>query len=430
MATTPQLDPPPAQHWYSQVTRYHWLVLVLASAGWVFDVYEGQIFNITSSQILGELKPEVQPSEYPQYKNVALGMFLVGGAFGGVLCGMLADRHGRKPVLIWTIVVYSAFSGLTYFATEWWQVLLLRFPVAVGVAGAWSVAAALVAEVFPKQVRPYTSSIFHATSVLGTWLATAVAGLVGMDWRYAFLLGLFPAALSVMIGGAVRETADVSEDARTRAKETRGSLRELLFDPRYGSRAIGGLFLAAVGLGTFWAVTVYGQDLASQFLLEHGAPPSEASARAKIAYGYVQTAGGGLGLLAMGPLCSFLGRRRAFMVANLAAYAIVPVVCYVPQTYNQLLMILPVFGFFTLGIHAGYAIYFPELFPQRLRATGTGFCFNGGRLVAAIVLIASTWIHKLPNFDLRLSLVLLSQLFLVGVVIAWFMPETRNVELT
>ena len=49
----------------------------------------------------------------------------------------------------------------------------------------------------------------------------------------------------------------------------------------------------------------------------------------------------------------------------------------------HMLLILPLFGFFTLGIHAGFAIYFPELFPDHLRATGTGFCFNGGRLLAA-----------------------------------------------
>ena len=55
---------------------------------------------------------------------------------------------------------------------------------------------------------------------------------------------------------------------------------------------------------------------------------------------------------------------------HLAAFAIVPVICYVPQTYGQMLWLLPVFGFFTLGSHAGYAVYFPELFPDHLRATG------------------------------------------------------------
>src|SRR5690606_20473329 len=121
----------------------------------------------------------------------------------------------------------------------------------------------------------------------------------------------------------------------------------------------------------------------------------------KFAYGIVQAAGGGLGLLAFGPMAVRFGRKRAFYLMHLLAFLIVPVICYVPQTYGQMLALLPVFGFFTLSIHAGYAIYFPELFPNHLRATGTGFCFNGGRLLAASFLIFSGWLKSLPGMDLR-----------------------------
>ncbi len=86
---------------------------------------------------------------------------------------------------------------------------------------------------------------------------------------------------------------------------------------------------------------------------------------------------------------------------HLAAFAMVPVICYVPQTYGQMLFLLPVFGFFTLGSHAGYAIYFPELFPDHLRATGASVCFNGGRLVAAPILWLSGKLKGLPGMDLR-----------------------------
>ena len=86
---------------------------------------------------------------------------------------------------------------------------------------------------------------------------------------------------------------------------------------------------------------------------------------------------------------------------HLVALAIVPITCYLPQTYAQMLAILPIFGFFTGGIHAGYAIYFPELFPHHLRATGTGICFNGGRLIAAPLLWLSASLKVLPGLDLR-----------------------------
>jgi len=104
----------------------------------------------------------------------------------------------------------------------------------------------------------------------------------------------------------------------------------------------------------------------------------------------------------------------------------VPVTCYLPQTYGQLMCLLPLYGFFTLGIHAGYAVYFPELFPDHLRATGAGVCFNGGRLVAAPMLVFSGMLKALPGMSLQFAVSLLGLLFLAGVLLLAFLPETRG----
>src|SRR5262245_66069760 len=117
-------DPPPPQdsgRWYHGVTGYQWFVLAVASAGWVFDIHEGQIFNITRNQLLADiLGTTLGGPEIKRYGDFFLGVFLVGGALGGVLFGALADRWGRKPMLSATILMYSVFSGLTYFADSLW----------------------------------------------------------------------------------------------------------------------------------------------------------------------------------------------------------------------------------------------------------------------------------------------------------------------
>ncbi|HEY6169429.1 MAG TPA: MFS transporter [Verrucomicrobiae bacterium] len=413
--------------WYSGVTGYQWLVLVIASAGWIFDAFEGQIFNLTRNDLLAELlKVAGSDPQVKRWGDIFLGVFLAGGTLGGVLFGSLADRWGRKPTMVVTILFYSIFSGLTFFVTNLWQVAVLRFFVAMGVGGEWAVAAALVAEVFPKHARAHASGIFHATSVLGTWLA-ALAGLwVASNWRWAYLIGVGPALLTLWVRASVKEPERWQQATTAHEKKELGSFRELLGNPRWRGRAFAGMLLAAIGLGTFWGVIVAGQDLTRELLLRTGAAPAEAASQAKFAYGIVQSAGGGLGLLAFGPLAVRLGRRRTFALMHVLAFLIVPVACYLPQTYTQMLFVLPVYGFLTLSIHAGYAIYFPELFPNHLRATGTGFCFNGGRLLAASMLLFSGWLKSLPGMKLPLAITLLGVLFLFGLLVLLFLPETKD----
>ena len=424
MDTTAQDSTP----WYAGVTRYQWLVLAIASAGWIFDTFEGQLFNILRMQMLSDLlgAPAGSP-EVRRWGDIFLAVFLIGGTVGGVVFGALADRFGRKPTMAATILFYSVFSGLTYFATSLWHIAALRFLVALGVGGEWAVAAALVAEVFPLKSRTHASGIFHSTSVLGTWLAALSGMVVGAQWRYAYLLGVVPALLVFCVRAGVREP--VRQTIPVEGGNATQGLRALFGNPRWRRPALLGIGLAMVGMGTFWGVAVAGQDLANQMLRQSGVSAAVADERAKFAYGIVQTLGGGLGLLAFGPIAQRLGRRGAFALIQFLAFLIVPVTCYLPQTYGQLLCILPVFGFFTLSCHAGFAIYFPELFPDHLRATGAGVCFNGGRILAAPVIWISASLKGRPDIDLRLAMTMLGSLFLVGVVIVWFLPETKGKDL-
>lgn len=412
--------------WYSSVTRYQWLVLLVASLGWVFDAFEGQLFNLTRGAMLSEILG-VKPGD-PQVKqwgDIFLGIFLAGGTFGGLLFGSLGDKMGRKPVMVLTILFYSIFSGLTYFATELWHVGVLRFFVAMGVGGEWAVAAALVAEIFPKSARTHAGGIFHATGVLGTWIATLTAMGVENEWRIAYLIGILPALLTLWVRSSVEEPESWNE-ARESGKRM-GSFADLFGDARWRTRALLGMALAAVGLGTFWGVCVATQDLVRELLLKHGFSAADADSKSKFAYGIVQVIGAGIGQLSFGPICARVGRKRTFVLMHVLSFIMVMAVCYLPQAYWHMLVLLPLFGFVTLSIHSGYAIYFPELFPNHLRATGSSFCFNAGRLLAAPMLIFSGYVKTwttLPN-----AIAMLGCLFLMGIMVLSFLPETKDKDL-
>lgn len=143
----------------------------------------------------------------------------------------------------------------------------------------------------------------------------------------------------------------------------------------------------------------------------------------------LNTIGGGLGLILFGTISNRLGRKGAFILYHVVAFIMVLVLFKGLIATNAsptlLALTLPVFGFFTLGMHAGYAVYFPELYPTRLRGTGAGFCFNMGRLATAAAFFG---FGAITITDEQKALTL-APLYLVGVVIILFAKETRGQEL-
>ena len=380
--------PSDSTKWYSSVTRYQWLVLVVASLGWIFDAFEGQIYNLTRADMLPDLlHVKADDPLVKLWGERFLGIFLIGGTFGGLLFSSLADKWGRNPVMALTILFYSVFSGITAFAHEIWQVGALRFLVAMGV---------------------------------GLW--------VGTQWRTAYLLGVAPALLVLWVRMSIKEPESWKAARESKTKRM-GSFTELLGDSRWRSRAVFGAMLAMVGLATFWGVVVAGQDIAADFLKRANDP--DWASKSKIAFGFIQTAGAGAGMIAFGPLAARWGCKKTFVIMHIAALIMTPIVCWLPSqmnSYTMLLVLLPIFGFFAQGIHAGYAAYFPALFPTHLRATGSGFCFNTGRLLAAPVLIWLSASMK-ATMDLRVAVSCLGGFFLLGLVFLALLPETHGEEL-
>lgn len=443
--------------WNQGISGYQWLVLVVASLGWVFDVFEGQIFVASMRDAMPQLLNAAADDEMvARWNNYALASFLLGGAFGGILFGMLSDRIGRSKTMIITILFYSVFTCITAFAGAAWQMVLLRFLVAMGVGGEWAVASAMIAEVMPKRSRPVMGSIFHASSVFGTLMAVAVGYFVisarpwGDDtWRLGFLIGIIPALLVIVIRWKMKEPEQwhrAKEREREDASQVTGSISELFRADNLRNTAVG-VALATIGLVTFWGCHIYGKNVLlrvaqQQALVAEDAVGADKAAQqaafekhsgnikqAEMVSMFLVTVGGGLGLVLFGWISNMLGRKGAFVFYHAGGFVMALLMFQVligrGASNSVLFVALPVFGFLTLGMHAGYAVYFPELFPTRLRGTGTGFCFNAGRFGTAAAMLLAGQLEWKPD-DTALNL---APLYAVGIVVTLLAKETRGTEL-
>lgn len=456
--------------WYRGITRYQWLVLFIACLGWIFDVFEGQIFVASMRDAIPSLLgTAAEHPEVSRWNDWGFAAFAFGGALGGIYFGILSDRIGRSKTMILTILFYSVFTLFQAFVTAPWQLMVLRFLVAMGVGGEWAVASAMVAEVMPERVRHITSSIFHASSVLGTLLAVAagafIVGNPNFGWRWAFAIGVLPALLTLWIRWKLREPekwTQAQEAARSHTGPATGRIGDL-FNRENLRNTLVGVGLSSIGLVTFWGCHIYGKDALlaraqKAALIAEGvalAPPATAGLspeevvatlkpynqakgaafqkhdvkKAEMRGMMLNTIGGGLGLVLFGWISQRLGRKGAFILYHLAGFALAWLLfkIWIPgEASDTVLMIaLPVFGFFTLGMHAGYAVYFPELFPTRLRGTGAGFCFNGGRILQGVAFFAL----GAMGLATATKALYLAPLYLLGAVIVLFGRETRGSHL-
>jgi len=438
--------------WWQGLTSYHWFVLVVAALGWLFDTMDQQLFNLARVPAMRELVVRSGDSEQEArervayYGGLATAIFLIGWAAGGVLFGILGDRIGRARVMVLTILVYSLFTGLSALSVGFWDFALYRFLTGLGVGGEFAVGVALVAEVMPDRARPFALGLLQALSAVGNISAAAISmvfghleesGAVGSAWRGMFLVGIAPALLAVLIRRRLREPERWQAVASTTAAAQLGSLRELFGDPRWRSRALIGLVLAFSGVVGLWGIGFFSIDLQRMVFRKHfeqaGLSPTEIEGRLTYWAGVTSimlNLGAFFGIYSFSLVTHRLGRRPTFAIAFVAALLSTALVFSSLDQFHEIFWMIPLMGFCQLALFGGYAIYFPELFPTRLRSTGTSFCYNVGRLVAAIGPFTLGYLTSVVfsgyTEPMRPAGLAMCTIFVLGLLVLPLAPETRG----
>ncbi len=469
------------------MTRYHWFVLLVAALGWLFDCLDQQLFVLARPAVMESLIPgnSADPAVRSAQKmggDIATSIFIAGWATGGLFFGMLGDRIGRAKTMMITILLYSLFTGLSALSVGLWDFAFYRFLTGLGVGGEFAVGVALVAEVMPNNARPYTLGLLQALSAVGNVSAAMVnlslglaeeQGLPYSPWRIMFLIGAIPALLALVVRRYLKEPEQWTAASTSELKEKQlGSYTALFKHPVWRKHALLGLVLGCAGVVGLWSVGFYTPDLTreiqkkpitaqvlEEFKAVHGsetmdrvlAQPQEGSAPRnpddqKILESFEKTVKGRLsrwpsyssimlnigaffGMFGFGALSQKIGRKPTFAIALVAAFSSTVIVFLFLTELWQIFVLVPIMGFCQLSLFAGYAIYFPELFPTWLRSTGTSFCYNVGRFVAATGPIAKIGLDSIyagSEHATRYTGATMCFVFLIGLFVLPFLPETKG----
>jgi MFS family permease len=429
------------------MSGYQWLVIAAGWAGWGFDVYDAVLFNFVARNCIPALLhlPPGSPatrSAVVFWNGIITSILLVSWALGGFVFGWIADRIGRKRALFATIALYALGTGACALVGSLWQLILCRAVTALGIGGEWGIGAALVAEAVPENRRVEAGVIMQTGSPLGVMLAGGAnyliagvwfAGQPQLAWRYVFLAGLLPVLLALLVRIFLRES---EQWQASRARAAPSGPREL-FAPDMRAATLGGLFAAAVAILCWWGcnafVPLLGGSLAAQEAQRLGLSPPQAQALAAAWQAYASNAfnlGGLVGAFAAIPLARRLGRRPMFIAyflySALALFATFGLGVAPPTRLTLLFLV----GAGVYGIFGAFTFYLPELFPVRIRATGAGFCYNTGRVLAALGPLVIGWVTAAAGGS---SAALTQVLFWLGLVplgaalVSWFVVvETRG----
>ncbi|MGE3106995.1 MAG: MFS transporter [Phycisphaerales bacterium] len=375
------------QRRFWDMTGYQWLVIFAAWLGWGFDVFDALLFNTVADRCLPDLLHVAADSSegkaaVGRWTGALSSLLLIGWAIGGIGFGRITDRVGRTRTLLITMLIYSLATAACAFAPNIWVFTLCRFVASLGIGGEWAAGASLVAEVVPAKRRVHAGALLYSSSPLGVLLAIVVAGFVSKQvahlsddpshaWRAVFLTGLIPAGFAFLIRLKVKEPEAWTSEKSAAARAT---IREL-FSPAMRRATLGGVSLAVIALISWWSVNAFIPVLSARLV-------PEAPGAAKFTSGLWFNLGGILGTALTVPV-AMLGRRVLFYIYFLFTSGAILLAFRLDVEPSLRFALFGLTGIGTYGLCAAFAFYLPELFPTRLRGTGSGFCYNAGRIIAA-----------------------------------------------
>jgi MFS family permease len=431
-----------SQPWYRSLSANQWKTLLASNIGWMFDGYETYALILTVGVALHQLLLPAQYAQIPAYAGTIIGITLLGWGVGGFIGGILADYIGRRRTMILAILAYSLTTGLSGLAWDWVSFALLRFLVGIAIGSEWSTGASMTAEVWPDHARGRGAGLMQCGLGIGFFLASFVwlfvSGYGPGAWRIMYFIGVIPALFALWLRTSVDEsqkwehTNEKRKSAREKKKSgttmaaedhalTRFTVADLFSDPQIRKHAITTFLMSLTTTVAWWGISTWVAPFVAAAAGKAGLPPQTWAAYAGMSYNI----GAIVGYIGLGFLADRFGRKPIVMIFFAGALVMTYALYMWVTDLNLLLVVAAINGFFTLGQYSWMAVWLPELFPTRMRATGMAFAFNAPRFVAFLgPLFAGLLIAQFGGFS-KMA-VAFSLIYILGFIVVPFLPETKG----
>lgn len=401
-----------------------YLVLITAFLALVFDGVELGLMPVASLSVSKSLLgPAFTPELGGEWFARFTAALMLGAAIGGIALGSLGDRIGRTRAMGVCILFYSIFAATGAYAQTQEQMLALRFLVGLGVGGLWPNGIALVSECWSGASKPFVSGLMMAGLNVGILLLSQIVrhwSITPESWRWVFQFAGAPALLGVFVLVALPESPKWLA-ARHTAKGPVAPLREL-FQPQLIRFTILGVLLSSVPMIGAWS--------ASKWMIPWS---DKIAGAANVGYKAATQGwwalGAVLGSIAGAQLASWLGRRLSYGLISIATvtitFAMFQLTAPLQPSFHPIVFAQ---GFVATLFFGWLALYLPELFPTRVRATGSGLAYNSGRFATAFGVLAAGFLFSALGGDYPRVGTICASVYALGFIVIWWAPDTKMEE--